>query len=229
MGTLNSSAKKAWSEHSKRMRAFAVAGAVSAASLLGAAIYVLGADFIIGFINDRIVEVVGPLVPAVGQVIASYVFSFAAACGVIWFAASWGYWLAIRHPIPVAASQATQDPDNEKKAQRLAYHAADRIRDRIKLVDRIMQRGYRGDSERAALLEQHRPEILSNLLAIRKAGFIAPRLESIGTAEAAMLLKYVEEILPFIEKDLLEEARARAAQLTATSEAALEEISRKKT
>jgi hypothetical protein len=83
--------------------------ALTGAGLLTPLVYGLVGDFFFGTINDQIVAVVGPHLPAVGKVIGAYLFSFVAACGLLWFAASWGYWLGLRDPV---AAQQKSDPSS---------------------------------------------------------------------------------------------------------------------
>lgn len=213
---LGSSIKKAWNAASKKTRAISAAGILGAASLLATAIYVLGADFIIGVINDKIVEIVGPLAPAVGQVIAAYFFSFATACGVIWFAASWGYWLANRYPIPIPATPIQPKQNEDTVKRREALSAIREIIEKFANIERIVEKSY-GDAQqtRDKWLNKYRPEIQANIRVLAHSGFVTPPADTMDSWEADGLLGYAKEIEPFLAKDaLFSEARERAARFT---------------
>jgi len=222
MQGLASSTKKAWDEASKKTRAFAVGGLIAAASLLSAAVHALGVDFLIGVANEKILEVVGPLVPAVGQVIASYLFSFATACGVIWFAASWGYWLALHHPVPIpkAPEQTTQAQEVTNSAQlslptrqRIALGAAQQIASKLAYLSKQIS-SYHDRTAGIRQLEESRPEIQANLKLIAQIGFPQPEFKRIDPFEVDHILAYLKEVIPWMERGLYPDAAQRAADET---------------
>jgi hypothetical protein len=51
----------------------------------------LAGDALIGAINHWLIQSVGPLLPAIGEAVATYVVSIVAAAGLLWFAFSMGY------------------------------------------------------------------------------------------------------------------------------------------
>lgn len=228
---LGSSIKKAWDAASKKSRTAAVAALLGIAGLLGAAINVLGADFAIGFINDKIAEVIGPHLPAVGQVIASYFFSFATACGAIWFAASWGYWLASRYPIPAPPVGAQPEHNENDKKRRTALNAVRVILEKLENVDRIVSSTY-GNKEktREEWLAKYRPELQANVRVLNHAGFVTPPVDELDEWQAGGLFALAKEIEPFLAKaELYLEARERAARFTIQIEEILKKQETRKT
>lgn len=206
---------------------WAVLGAVIAL-LLTLVLENLAGNAVTAFFNDVIVSQFGSLLPHVWQVIASHFISFVAAVGLLWIALSAGYWLGVRDPVSVSNNNDQAPPDDEQENENrrgIALGAARAILEKLKTVDRIVDQTYSGkENARDQWLAKYRPELQANVQLLVGAGFVVPPCDHLDPWEASGLLKYAEEVEPFLaRKQLFPQAKERAARITVTIEEILAE------
>lgn len=225
---LGSAIRTRFGKLSTKAKVGAVAITIAAIGGLEALVVLLGGDFLVGFINDQIVALVGPWIPHVGQVMATHAFALLAAGGLLWFAASWGYWLGVHDPVAVGSAPLSDEAATKKRqddeSRLIAMTAMREIRSELEIAEKKVARSLVGDEDRSRILQSHRPTILANLIRVRKAGFAIPFLEKFDAHEADVVNRYISEVLPLVERDLLDEAKSCASNLVVAITAVLEDI-----
>lgn len=202
-------------------------GALAVALVFGLGVLIkeLAGDLVFGTINQWLLETVGPLFPAIFEVVATYVASVVAAAGLLWFAFSMGYARGLRDPrsllsqagaAAIASDNGTADADADVRTK--AASAARWLVNSISNTRRFYNRDYNRLEESFG---EMRATAKANLLIIQKTGFPIPDFRKFDTTEMLLVEDFAREVLPYLEKDLMAPGAQAALDKSAEINASL--------